>query len=75
MCDDAHDVAGARIDDGQTMHAVLFERAHSLEQRVVRSEVDEWPTVVFEHLAPCFDAMLFELVDFSLFSISISIQN
>jgi hypothetical protein len=66
VCDNTGDIARLRVDDGQAVHLVLGEYLHGVEQSVLGLQVDEGPAVLFEHLAPRLDLVLFQLFDFFL---------
>ena len=64
--DDAHHVAGARVDDRQPVHLVRAQHAHRLEQRVLGPQPHERPAVLPEHLAPRLQLVLLQLFDLRL---------
>lgn len=64
--DNADDVAGNGVDDGQTMDLVFGQNLDRIEETVFRLQVNEWTIVLSENLSPGFDLVLFEFFNLGL---------
>jgi len=64
VCDNADHIAVDWVDNGQTMHTIFGQHSDRVEERVLGPQINEGPTVLFEHLSPRVNLVLLELLDF-----------
>ncbi len=66
MRDNAHDIAGDGINNGQAVHTILGQHLDGVVQRILRLQVDERTAVLLEHLTPRLQLVLLQLLDLRL---------